>query len=215
MTKQCINEDRDSPQQNKGVESEGSKRPPLERNIPTFKLEGAYQESPNLSARISPAPLNPSTTFEQIIRDLLRTNSNLHNKLSYQSRLIHTLNAGMIEKDFALRNSMHMQEETSKTNTKLLDMMSDLEHTLKSVVDTHETSERAKQILNEFDVLNQKSNTKMLMVCSTLLSPDTSADEEDTSSESSKSSQADSERDVEQVLYQLIMLPFQAYSQKC
>ena len=78
-------------------------------------------------------------------------------------------------------------------------MMSDLEHTLKSVVDTHETSERAKQILNEFDVLNQKSNTEnAVQFVPPLLSPDTLADEEDTSSESSKSSQADSERDVEQ-----------------
>ena len=191
-----------SPQQNKGVESEGSKRPPLERNIPTFQIRSEHTKKAPIdaSARMSPAPLNPSTTRnEQIIRDLLRTNSNLHNKLSYQSRLIHTLNAGMIEKDFALRNSMHMQEETSKTNTKLLDMMSDLEHTLKSVVDTHETSERAKQILNEFDVLNQKSNTEnAVQFVPPLLSPDTLADEEDTSSESSKSSQADSERDVEQ-----------------
>ena len=201
-----------SPQQNEEVQSEGSKCL-LERNIPTFKIRSEHiKKAPiNASARMTPAPVTSSSTRnEQIIRDLLRTNSNLHNKLSYQSRFIHTLNAGMIEKDFALRNSMQMQEETSKTNTKLLDMMSDLEHTLKSVVDTHETSERAKQILNDFDVLNQNSNTEnAAQFVPPLLSPDTSADKEDTSSESSESSQADSERD------KLTMLPFQAYSQKC
>ena len=88
----------------------------------------------------------------------MNTNKDLENKLLYQNRIIDDLNAGIVEKEFALRYTRRVNNETEKNNVDLRFMMDDLEDTLKSVVDTNETSERARKLMNDFMAINNEIN---------------------------------------------------------
>ena len=99
-----------------------------------------------------------SSNIDTVIKELMNTNKDLENKLLYQNRIIDDLNAGIVEKEFALRYTRRVNDEKEKNNVDLKFMMDDLEDTLKSVVDTNETSERARKLMNDFMAINNEIN---------------------------------------------------------
>ena len=99
-----------------------------------------------------------SSNIDTVIKELMNTNKDLENKLLYQNRIIDDLNAGIVEKEFALRYTRRVNDEKEKNNVDLKFMMDDLEETLKSVVDTNETSERARKLMNDFMAINNEIN---------------------------------------------------------
>jgi len=130
---------------------------------------------------------NSNSQNESLIADLLSTNKTLENKVAYQNRIIDTLNAGMVAQEFELRYTNRKNNETTKANEDLRFMMNDLEDTLKSVVDTNETSDRARKIINDFMEINNELNSSTVEInerrpTSILLSPRSSNSNESYSS---------------------------------